>query len=67
MNWIGIHRCVLLDEGEVKCFGKNYAGQLGYDDTENRGDEEDEMGSKLDEVDLGGKKATAIAAGEEHT
>lgn len=51
----------------MKCFGKNLWGQLGRDDTEHHGDGEGEMGSGLDPVDLGGKKATAIAAGEEHT
>lgn len=61
------YRCVLLNDGDVKCFGKNFAGQLGQDDTDNRGDNDDEMGDNLDPVDLGGKKASAIACGEEHT
>lgn len=60
-------RCVLLDSGDVKCFGKNFSGQLGLDDTEHRGDDVGEMGEDLDPVNLGGKQALAIAAGEEHT
>lgn len=65
MVW-SVFRCVLLTDGNVKCFGKNYAGQLGLDDTEIRGDEENEMGDNLSTVYLGGQQATAIACGEEH-
>lgn len=51
----------------MKCWGKNFSGQLGLGDDEHRGDNSGEMGDDLDEVDLGGKQASAIAAGEEHT
>jgi E3 ubiquitin-protein ligase HERC3 len=58
--------CALLDDGSVKCWGQNDGGQLGQGDTSNRGDEPGEMGDALLPVDLG-RKATAIAAGEDHT
>ncbi|CAN0045974.1 unnamed protein product, partial [Hapterophycus canaliculatus] len=61
------HTCALVDDGDIKCFGKNFAGQLGLDSTENIGDNEGEMGEALRTVNLGGRKASAIAAGEEHT
>jgi len=32
------HTCVILDNYEVKCFGYNNFGQLGYGDISNRGD-----------------------------
>lgn len=32
-------RCVVLDNGILKCFGRNFDGQLGMGDTEDRGDE----------------------------
>ena len=48
--------------GKLKCFGKNNRGQLGYGDTENRGDDADEMGDNLDYVDLGsGFNVSALA------
>tara|TARA_B100000609_G_scaffold40847_1_gene31197 strand:+ start:3017 stop:4123 length:1107 start_codon:yes stop_codon:yes gene_type:complete len=30
------HTCVILDNGQVKCWGKNASGELGYGDTTNR-------------------------------
>ncbi|MEM9666492.1 MAG: hypothetical protein AAF970_16270, partial [Bacteroidota bacterium] len=65
----GIHHvCALLDNGSVKCWGRNTDGQLGLGDTDDRGDDEDEMGDDLPAVDLGtGRTATAIIAGNLHT
>lgn len=48
-----LHTCVLLTSSYLKCFGNNEFGQLGYGDTENRGDDKREMGNNLDFVDLG--------------
>ncbi|RLT20932.1 MAG: hypothetical protein DWI30_08640, partial [Chloroflexi bacterium] len=62
------HTCAILDDDTVKCWGLNNAGQLGYDDITNRGDDSDEMGSNLAAVNLGsGRTAKAIATGYYHT
>lgn len=62
------HTCALSSRGTVKCWGRNDHGQLGLGDTENRGDEANEMGAALPTVFLGkGKRATALAAGAFHT
>ena len=62
----GSHTCALLGGGSVKCWGWNSNGQLGLGDSNNRGDNADEMGALLPAVALGGR-ATAVAAGGIHT
>jgi alpha-tubulin suppressor-like RCC1 family protein len=66
--WEGGHTCALLDDGQIKCWGRNDRGQLGLGSTEDVGDEPGEMGDALPTVDLGaGKKAVAVTAGGAHT
>ena len=45
--------CAISTPKKVKCWGWNFKGQLGYGDTEDRGDGPNEMGNNLTEVDLG--------------
>ena len=49
----GGHTCALSTKRKIKCFGRNQDGQLGYEHTENIGDELNEMGDDLRAVDLG--------------
>jgi alpha-tubulin suppressor-like RCC1 family protein len=61
------HTCAILDDNSVKCWGLNYYGQLGYDDTTDRGKTSGSMAS-LGVVNLGsGRTANAIAVGDTHT
>ncbi|MSP26359.1 MAG: hypothetical protein EXR75_14630 [Myxococcales bacterium] len=62
------HTCVVLNDDTVKCWGQNNLGQLGLGNTQNRGDQPDEMAGSLPVVLLGGgKTAKAVAAGDAHT
>merc|ERR1719397_917223 len=45
--------CVLSSSAQVKCFGRNNEGQLGYGDTTNRGDTAGSMGNALPVVNIG--------------
>ncbi len=54
------HTCVLMWGGQVKCWGYNFAGQLGQGNTMNIGD--DEPPSSIDWIDLG-DAAVELAAG----
>eukprot|EP01083_Nonionella_stella_P067925 179993_1 len=47
------HTCVISSSNTVKCYGYNDSGQLGYCDTEERGDQVNEMGENLPEIDIG--------------
>lgn len=60
--------CAILDNGKVKCWGRNSVGQLGLGDTTNRGGAPGEMGDALAYVDLGAARtAKAIGTGFNHT
>ena len=62
------HTCVILDNNGMKCWGLNDKGQLGLGDTENRGDDLNEMGNNLPNLDLGlNHIASAITTGDNHT
>lgn len=59
--------CARSTYNRIKCWGTNYAGQLGVGDTQTRGDGPGEMGSNLPVVDLGtGRTATKVAVGSAH-
>ncbi len=66
---IGTHHiCAILDNGKVKCWGRNDYGQLGQENTTQRGDNSNEMGDNLAYTELGtGRTAVSIEAGDQFT
>ncbi len=58
------HTCAVSSAGGVRCWGNGSAGQLGYGNTDNVGD--DERPSEAGDVELG-DAAVAVTAGSEHT
>jgi alpha-tubulin suppressor-like RCC1 family protein len=62
------HTCSRTDDGRIKCWGRNNEGQLGYDDTTNRGNGVGPNTNTLAAVNLGtGRTAVAISAGDFQT
>eukprot|EP00961_Rhodomonas_salina_P233191 3151278-Rhodomonas_salina.2 len=60
--------CAILDDGSLKCWGKNEYGQLGLGDLNHRGDGAGEMGDALPAIDLGsGLTVASVSAGAYHT
>ncbi len=60
------HTCARFSTGEVLCWGRNDHGQLGQGNSDDHGDDVDELPNVLDPIELGGD-ATAISAGEQFT
>jgi alpha-tubulin suppressor-like RCC1 family protein len=59
--------CAIMTDGSLKCWGNNSSGQLGYDDTVNRGGNTGDLG-RLSAVNLGlGRTVTAVSVGDYHT
>lgn len=60
------HACAILDQGQVRCWGGGWEGQLGYGNTQDIGD--NEPPGSAGPVDLGaGRSAVAITGGGYHT
>ena len=63
------HSCAVIKPGKIKCWGRNWDGQLGLgDDVSTHGGSGHEMGMNLPFVNLGtGRTATQITTGGSHT
>lgn len=60
------HSCARLTSGAVKCWGTSSNGALGLGAITSRGAEPNQMGDRLEVVNLGGA-SSMIAASHEHT
>ena len=64
------HTCVLLDNNEVKCWGRNYDGELGLGTWGIKGLEPSTMGDNLPVLKLGTEVNVVpdfIACGSQHS
>ncbi|HMV65955.1 MAG TPA: hypothetical protein PKA64_03815, partial [Myxococcota bacterium] len=62
------HACAILVSGDLKCWGRNDYGQLGYGHATNVGDAAGTLGDALPAVDLGPNlRAVQVSAGGDHT
>lgn len=64
ISTISYHSCAVLVNGDLKCWGKNSFGQLGYGHTNNIGD--DELPSSVGPVPFG-NQVLQLATGNIHT
>ena len=61
------HTCVVMDNGQVDCWGYGQNGQLGYGNTDNVGDDKGETPAGRT-VNVGaGRRVVSIALGDDHT
>lgn len=62
------HACVVFNSMKAKCWGSGVSGQLGLGDSQNRGDNLDEMGEYLPYINFGdSKNVMHIVTGRAHT
>ena len=61
----GSNACAILNNNQLKCWGRASEGTLGLGDTTDRGALANQMGDSLPVIDLGpGRTAVAVASGE---